>query len=103
MSQFKGFQTGRLFYWWEGQPFCFIQAFGRLGKGYLHDLGFPGDSDGKESTCNAGDAGLIPGSGGSPGGGNVNLLWYSCWRISQTEEPDGLQSMHLQRARQLSD
>ena len=31
------------------------------------DLGFPGSSAGKESTCNAGDLGLIPGSGRSPG------------------------------------
>ena len=29
----------------------------------------PGDSDGKEFTCNAGDPGLIPGSGRSPGEG----------------------------------
>ena len=33
-------------------------------------LGFPGGSDGKESAYNAGDVGLIPGSGGSPGEGN---------------------------------
>ena len=31
-------------------------------------LGFPGGSDGKESACSAGDLGLIPGSGRSPGG-----------------------------------
>ena len=31
---------------------------------------FPGDSVGKESTCNAGDSGLIPGLGRSPGGGH---------------------------------
>ena len=31
---------------------------------------FPGGSDGKESACNAGDRGLIPGSGRSPGEGN---------------------------------
>ena len=30
----------------------------------------PGGSDGKESTCNAGDLGVIPGLGRSPGGGN---------------------------------
>ena len=34
------------------------------------DLGFLGSSDGKESACNAGDLGLIPGSGRSLGGGN---------------------------------
>ena len=32
--------------------------------------GFPGGSAGKESACNAGDLGLIPGLGGSPGEGN---------------------------------
>ena len=36
----------------------------------LSFLVFPGDSDGKESACNAGDLGSIPGSGGSPGEGN---------------------------------
>ena len=39
---------------------------------------FPGSSDGKESTCNAGDPGLIPGSGKSPGERNGNPLQYSC-------------------------
>ena len=33
---------------------------------------------GKESTCNAGDLGLIPGSGRSPGGGHGKPLQYSC-------------------------
>ena len=42
------------------------------------DLGFPGDSDGKESACNAGDLGLIPGLGQSSGEGNGNPLQYSC-------------------------
>ena len=40
--------------------------------------GFPGGSAGKESACNAGDMGFIPGSGRSPGGGNSNPLQYSC-------------------------
>ena len=40
--------------------------------------GFPGSSDGKESACNAGDLGSIPGSGRSPGEGNANPLQYSC-------------------------
>ena len=35
-------------------------------------------SDGKESTCYAGDLGSIPGWGRSPGEGNGNLLQYSC-------------------------
>ena len=41
-------------------------------------LGFPGSSAGKESACNAGDQGSIPGSGRSSGEGNDNLLQYSC-------------------------
>ena len=39
---------------------------------------FPGGSDSKESTFNAGDMGLISGLGGSPGEGNGNPLQYSC-------------------------
>ena len=37
-------------------------------------LWFPGGSEGKESTCNAGDPGLIPGLEKSPGEGNVYPL-----------------------------
>ena len=36
--------------------------------------GFPGGSDGKETACNAGDTGSIPGWGRSPGEGNSNPL-----------------------------
>ena len=35
-------------------------------------------SSGKESACNAGDPGLIPGPGRSPGEGTGNPLQYSC-------------------------
>ena len=41
-------------------------------------MGIQVGSRGKESTYNAGDAGLIPGSGRSPGEGNGNPLQYSC-------------------------
>ena len=37
----------------------------------------PGGLDGKESACDAGDPGLIPGLRRSPGEGNGNLLQYS--------------------------
>ena len=58
-------------------------------------VGFPGGSDGKESACNVGDLGSIPGSRRSLGGGNGNPLLpgESPW----TEEPGGLQSMGSQR------
>ena len=44
--------------------------------------GFPGCSDSKESACNAGDLGLIPGSGKTPGKGNGYQLQYSCLKKS---------------------
>ena len=40
-------------------------------------MGFPGSSSGKESACNAGDPGLVAGSGRSPGEGNGYPLQYS--------------------------
>ena len=54
-------------------------------------LGFLGSSNGKESSCNAGDLGSIPGLRKSPGEGNGNPLQYSClenpidrgtWRVT---------------------
>ena len=41
-------------------------------------ISFPGGSDGKASACNAGDLGLIPGLGRSPGEGHGNPFQYSC-------------------------
>ena len=41
-------------------------------------MGLPYSSDGKESLCNSGDPGSIPGSGRSPGESNGNPLQYSC-------------------------
>ena len=40
-------------------------------------FGFPGGSAGKESACNAGDLGSIPGLGRSPGAGKGDPLQYS--------------------------
>ena len=60
-------------------------------------LGFPGGSDGKESACNAGDPGLIPGLRRSPGEGNGNPVQYSCLENPMDEEPGVLQFMGLQR------
>ena len=47
----------------------------------IYKLDFPDGSAGKESTCKPGDTGemgLIPGLGGSPGGGKGKPLLYSC-------------------------
>ena len=51
-------------------------------------LGFSDGSDGKESTCNAGDLGLIPGLGQFLRGGHGNPLQYSC-----LENPQGQRSL----------
>ena len=54
---------------------------------------FPWWLSSKESACNAGGVGSIPGSERSPGEGNGNLLQYSCLGNPMVEEPDGSQSM----------
>ena len=51
-----------------------INQLGKFGRD-------PGGSEGKASACNAGNPGLIPGSGRSPGEGNSNPLQYSCLEI----------------------
>ena len=56
-------------------------------------MDFPSGSDGKESACNAGDLGLVLGSGRCPGEVNDNPLQYLAWRTPWTEEPGRLQSM----------
>ena len=56
----------------------------------IHLMSFPGGSDSKESICNAGDPGSIPGdpgSGRSPGEGNGNHSHILAWRSPWTEEP----------------
>ena len=47
-------------------------------------------TDGKESTCNVGDPGLIPRSVRFPEGGHGNPFQYSCLENSRTGEPGGL-------------
>ena len=51
-------------------------------------LGYSDGSDGKESTCNEGNLGLILGLGRSPRGGHDNPLQYSC-----LENPHGQSSL----------
>ena len=55
---------------------------------YYPTRGFPGGSDGKESTYNAGDLGSVPGLGRCPGGGPGNPLQYPC-----LENPHGQRSL----------
>ena len=65
-------------------PFCSILA--KLFR--FSPRGFPGGSDGKESTRNVGNLGSIPGSGRSPGGGHGNPLQCSC-----LENPHGQRNL----------
>ena len=80
----------------------------KLGSVFLHHTSFltsshdgnHGDSDGKESACNAGDLGYLPRSGRSPGEGNGYPFQYSCLENSMDRDswwesgsPGGLQSM----------
>ena len=59
---------------------CSLQVY-NTGIQLIHThrsiLGFPGGLGGKESACNVGDLGLIPGLKRSPGEGNGNPLQYS--------------------------
>ena len=48
-----------------------------INGGTLYKLGFPGGSVEKKLPTNAGDTGLIPGLGRSPGAGNGNPFQYS--------------------------
>ena len=67
-------------------------------------MGFPGGSAGKESSCNAGDTGSIPGSGRSPGEGGQptpvflpgeshgqrSLMGYSPWGCNESDKTESL-------------
>ena len=52
----------------------------------------------KESACNAGDLGLIPGVGRCPGEGNGTPLWYSCLGNPMYRGACGLQYMGSQES-----
>ena len=57
-------------------------------------MGFPGDSNGKESACSVGGPGSIPRSERYPGEGNVTHCSILAWRIPRTEEPGQLHTVH---------
>ena len=57
---------------------------------------FPGDSDSKESACNAGDLGLIAGLEDPLEKEMATHFSILAWKIPWTEEPGRLQSMGLQ-------
>ena len=61
--------------------------------------GFLGGSDSKESACNAGDLGLIPGQEDPLEKGMAIHFSILAWKIPLTGETDALQSMGPQRVR----
>ena len=65
--------------------------------------GFPGGSDGKETACNAGDLGSIPGLGRPLEEEMATHSSILAWRIPWTKEPAELQFMGLQRVGHDSD
>ena len=70
--------TGNIIVIWKyGQCCQTLSGFRKCCWLIAHGA-FPGGSEGKVSACNAGDLGLIPGSGRSPGEGNSNPLQYCC-------------------------
>ena len=73
---------------WHEETFWEVRTCSLFTMGNLSlTEGFPDSSVGKESACNAGDLGSIPGLGRSPGGGHGNPLQYS-----------GLENPHGQRS-----
>ena len=80
-------------------------------------LGFPNGSDGKKSACNAGDLGLIPGLGRSPGGGNGtpipvflageshgqrSLVGYSPWGHKELDTTEHLRTLYTKRVENIN-
>ena len=61
-------------------------------------MGFPGGSDNKESACNAGDLGSVPGLGRSPEKKMATHSSILAWEMPQTEKPGRLQSMGWQKS-----
>ena len=68
---------------------------------HIIGVGFPGGANGK-NLGDVRDAGSIPGSGRSPGGGHGNPLSILAWRLPRTEEPDVLLSIGSQSRTPLS-
>ena len=81
---FHYFKRNSITYWncfsdkdWYFRGTWFLFWWMLLLNSYI-DRGFPGGSVVKESACNAGDPGSVPGLGRSPGEGNSNPFQYSC-------------------------
>ena len=104
----------KLSVWCRVRPVASKANWSDINSGSVMDRGSPGGSDGKESACNAGDLGSIPGSGKSPGEGNgyplqhvylKNLIGYSlrgCKVLDTTQQVSLLLSVTYQPSVQFS-
>ena len=76
-------------WWWTGRPgVLWFMGSQRVGPDWVTELNWTLEAARKESACNAGDPGSIPGLGRSPGEGHSNPLQYSC-----LENPHGQRSL----------
>ena len=83
--------------------YIFIFKVGYLSKSICLDEGSQVAQMVKNTPANAGDVGLIPGPGRSPGEGMATCSSVLAWRIPWTEEPGGLRSpWGRERVKQLS-
>ena len=86
-----------LLFWFLDSTYMWNHTLVFVGLILLNIMGIPCGSDSNKSTCNAGDLGLILGSGRSPGERNDNPLQYSCLRNPMDRGALQAQSMGLQR------
>ena len=68
-----------------------------FGPSQATGLGFPGNSDGKESACNVGDLGSIPGLGKPLEKGMKTHCSILAWRTPWTDEPAGSERVRHDR------
>ena len=85
----------RIVAWVDNSSSNMSNSLGKVGK----KIGFPGGSDGKESTCNVGDLGSIPGLGRALEEGMATHSSILAWKIPWTEDPGKLQSIGSQGVR----
>ena len=86
------------FFFFEKPPYCIPQWLYQFA---FPLMGFPGDSNGNKSTCNAQDLGSIPGVGRSPREGNDCSVQYSC--LENSMDRGVLQAtLHMDTTEQLT-
>ena len=85
-------------WWWTGRPGVLrFMGSQRVRHDWVTELNWTSGSDGKESACNVGDPGSIPGWEDPLENGMATQSCILAWRIPWTEEPGGLQSRGSQR------